>query len=173
MTPQKLIPIILIFLLTGCVMLPSVQSLHQRGYEKLIVIIPDCMDVKGGGDNYSACMYAAEILESSSPQQATAKFISSWEKTSFGLAERKQHAGETVFPLDPAGGALDAIVWGKIRSDDIRAYKKIVLPVIQKIYSDNIDDYSIKMLKQTNLIIVDSRSSLDSFQAIHTKLLIE
>lgn len=169
---KKLISIFLILLIIGCAaMLPSIQSQHPIGYEKLITIIPECSTTNL--DNYGACLHAANMLESSSNQQATVKFISSWEETVFGMAARKQHAGEAAFPLDPASGAMNEMVWGKVRMDAIRAEERIVLPVLKKIYSDNTEEYSNQMLQQVDLIILTSKSSLDSFRDVHTRLLIK
>ena len=165
---KKLIPIFLIFSITGCAaMLPSVQSQHPIGYEKLIIIIPECRT--SNLDNYGACLDAASMLESSSSQKATIKFIANWEETAFGMAARNQHAGETAFPLDPSGGAMNAMVWGKVHMDAIRAEGRIVLPVLKKIYSDNNEEYSHQMLKHLDLIILTSKSSFDTFREMHIK----
>ena len=160
---------VLLIFLAGCAtMLPSVESQYPAGYKKLIEAQTVCAekDLK----TYNACLSAANILESASSQQATQRFLARWEEAAFGMAARRHNAGEMTMPVDPFGGVYGS-VWEKVRMDELRAMEKIVLPVLRKIYEETNSEYSNAMLSQVDLIILESKSSFDSFQEVHSGLL--
>ena len=162
---------VLLIFLAGCAsMLPSIESQHPVGYKKLIEAQAVCAekDLK----TYNACLSAANILESASPQQATQRFLVRWEEAAFGMAARSRNAGEMTMPIDPSGGVYGS-VWESVRMDELRAMEKIVLPVLRKIYEETNSEYSNAMLSQVDLIIPGSKSSFDSFQEVHSDLLKE
>ena len=155
--------------LAGCAtMLPSIESQHPVGYKKLIEAQTIC--VEKDLETYNACLSAANILESASSQQSTQRFLARWEEAAFGMAARSRNAGEMTMPIDPAGGVYGS-VWGKVRMDELRAMEKIVLPVLRKIYEETNSEYSNAMLNQVDLIVLESKSSFDSFQEVHSGLL--
>lgn len=154
--------------LFGCAaMLQPIQSQHPNGYARLIPDHPECQtpDLK----NYNACLTAAKLIESTNPYQVTVKFISHWEEAAFGMADRRQKVGEGRYL--PGDMALEAGVWGSVKHDEITATERIVVPTVKKIYTDSGTDYSVKMLKQVDMIDLNSKSSFDSFRAIHTEFL--
>ncbi len=160
---------VLLIFLAGCAsMLPSIESRHPVGYKKLIEAQTVCAekDLK----TYNACLSAANILESASPQQATQRFLAGWEEAAFGMAARSRNAGEMTMPVNPFGGVYGS-VWEKVRMDELRAMEKIVLPVLRKIYEEANSEYGNAMLSQVDLIILESKSSFDSFQEVHSDLL--
>lgn len=160
---------VLLIFLAGCAsMLPSIESRHPVGYKKLIEAQPVCAekDLK----IYNACLSAANILESASPQQATQRFLAHWEEAAFGMTARNRNAGEMATPIYPSGVA-DVSVWESVRMDELRAMEKIVLPVLRKTYEETNSEYGNAMLSQVDLIIPGSRSSFDSFQVVHSELL--
>ncbi|HEY4716827.1 MAG TPA: hypothetical protein VII00_06945 [bacterium] len=148
-------------------MLPSVQALYPTGYTKLMTIVPECQTTRD--HNYSACLMAAKLLESNSTEQATTQFMAHWEDTAWGYADRKQKIAESRH--SPSDGFVEYMVYGKVKYDEIKATERIVLPTIRKIYTDSGTDYGTKMLKQIDLIDLDSRSSFDVFRDVHTGLL--
>lgn len=98
----------------GCAsMLPPIQDQHPDGYNKLVELVPECR--KESLKACTACLAAANILESSFSEQATTRFLAHWEETAFGMAARKQHAGESFSVLDPGGGVLHETVWGSVK----------------------------------------------------------
>lgn len=160
---------VLLIFLVGCAsMLPSIESRHPVGYKKLIEAQTVCAekDLK----TYNACLSAADILESASPEQATQRFLAHWEEAAFGMAARSRNAGEAAMPFDRFGG-VSAGVWESVRMDELRAMEKIVLPVLRKIYEETNSEYGNAMLSQVDLIIPESKSSFDSFQVVHFVLL--
>lgn len=165
---KKRLCLFVVLLLVGCAtMLPSIQSQHPAGFAKLTASQTECQtpDLK----NYSACFAAAQLLESFSPEQITTRFLAHWEETAFGLADRKEKIGEARY--DPGSSYLETSVWGSVKYDSVRASERIVLPVLKKLYEESGTEYGNKMLKQTDLIILDSRSSFDTFRTIHTQQL--
>lgn len=160
--------VVFLIVLSGCAsILPSIQSQHPNGYSKLIIDHPECQspDLK----NYNACLSAAKLIECTSSEQVTVKFISHWEEAAFGMADRRQKVGEGRD--EPRDAYLESSVWSSVKHDAITATERIVVPVAKKIYADSNTDYSVKMLKQADLIDLNSRSSFDSFRTIHTELL--
>lgn len=70
---------------------------------------------------------------------------------------------------DPVGGTLDSIVWGNTKHNSIMATQRIVLPILIRIYESGDDRYSKAMLLVTDLIILTSKASFDSFREAHVK----
>ncbi len=155
-------------ILPGCAaMLPKIESQHPVGYSELVRMVPECKTTTL--DNYGACLIASQMIESSSPKKATVKFITHWEETSFGEADRKQKAGESVQAFSPTSGVLHEAVWGSVKSDAMAATERIVLPVLRQIYKSSDDDYSKRLLQHLDLIVISSKSSFDSFREAHTQ----
>lgn len=155
-------------LLFGCAgLLPPIQNQHPQGYSLLIQQQPECQsaDLK----NYSACLTASKILETNTPERVTALFLAHWEETSFGTADRRERIGEARYL--PGDAALESSVWGSVKRDQVQATERIVVPALRKIYTDKGTGYSSKMLRQVELIILDSKSSLDSFREAHSDLM--
>ncbi|MCR4286654.1 MAG: hypothetical protein NUW09_01440 [Deltaproteobacteria bacterium] len=162
------LPTYVFLLLIGCAaMLPPIETQHPDGYSRLKVLQPECATINL--DNYGACLAASELLESTSPEQATVKFLKHWEDTAFGFAQRKAHIGEARY--SPQDSFLESGVWGSVRAKGINFSEKIVVPVLKNFYADKNDDYSVEMLKQLNLIMLDSRSSFDTFREVHAQIL--
>jgi hypothetical protein len=101
-------------------------------------MIPECANVTP--DNYSACAVAARMIESSTTQISTYRFLDYWEKTAFS---------DTLNPTA------------------IEAAQRIVIPVLKRLYQTSQDEYSKTMLQQADKIQQTSRGSFDAFRKIH------
>jgi hypothetical protein len=122
---KKLVMLVLMIIFSGCAaMLPSIESQHPTGYAKLINVVPECKspDFK----SYSSCLAASQMFESTSPQQATVKFLAHWESTAFGMTDRKQRAGEQLLAPE---GMMHEGVWGNVKRNEIVAATRINIPV--------------------------------------------
>lgn len=147
--------------LPGCLfMFPKVAEKHPSGYSKLVKVAPVCEDPNS--NQYGSCMQSAEMFEASSPQRATALFISHWEMMAFGSSQRGIENAEK--DKNAVGLVGDSIMLGK----NIRAVEGIAVPTIRKIYETSDTPYAKAMLNQVDLILVHSRSSFDTFRISHT-----
>ena len=167
---NRLALILIALFFTGCVgLLPKISETHPTGYSQLVQIIPACQT--SDLDNYGACLSSAEMLEKSTSQGATSRFIAHWEETAFGLSDRKQKAGEARF--NPGDSAMESGVWASVKAKNIRAMMAISVPVLKHIYTIKQSDYNNKMLQVLDLIEPNSQSSLNTFREAHSKLILQ
>lgn len=147
----------------GCVgMMPNLRDRHSVGYDKLVVIAPECLDASL--KTWGACDAAAELLEAANARSATMAFLVHWEQTAFGDAERSRQAA--VQHQD----ALGTIVQGSVVADALAATARIDLPVLRSVYEGFGDAYSMTMLANAELITPQGLASpvvLDSFRSAH------
>jgi hypothetical protein len=138
----------LAFILFGCagmeaqLQLPDIEPQAPVGYPRLIKMVPECTNVNP--HNYSSCLVAARMIESSTTQISTYRFLDYWEKTAFSDAS------------NPAA---------------IEAAQRIVIPVLKRLYQTSPDEYSKTMLHQADKIQLASKGSFDTFQKIHKCLI--
>lgn len=117
--------------------LPKIELQYPVGYPRLIKIIPECANVNP--DNYASCVVASRMIESSSTQISTHRFLDYWEKAAFG--------DSTPVTLEPT--------------------QRIVIPALKWLYQVSQDEYSKTMLQQADKIHLPSRSSFDVFKQFH------
>jgi hypothetical protein len=167
MNIKKCIPVCIGLIIFGCApMLTSTQDPYSKEYKRLIEIKPRCQSP--ALKFYSACLAASDLLESSSPEEATLKFIAHWKETAFGMAARREQIDEMHH--SPHDAALESGEWGSVKRAEIETTQEIVLPVLRQYYTNLKDNYSSQMVKQLDLVILDSKSSFDSFRGYHSRL---
>jgi hypothetical protein len=118
--------------------LPGIELQAPVGYPRLIKMVPECANVNR--DNYSSCTVAAQMIESSTTQISTYRFLDYWEKAAFSES------------TPPAAH---------------EAAQRIVISVLKQLYAVSQDPYSKTMLQQADKIQWTSRGSFDAFQKIH------
>lgn len=138
-----------LLLLLGCTAaatqkteLPSLASLHPVGYPRLVDLVPEC--TRPNREAYESCLVAAQMLESSTNQVSTHRFLTHWEKAAFGD------------PADPAA---------------IEATERIVIPVLKFLYRFSKDTYTKTMIQKADQIRLTSRDSFESFTQTHKCLI--
>lgn len=131
------------FILFGCMgmetqpELPKIELQYPVGYPRLIIIVPECANIDP--DNYQPCVVASRMIESSTTQTSTYRFLDYWEKTAFG---------------DSTPVTLEAT-------------QRIVIPALKWLYQVSQDEYSKTMLQQADKIQLTSRNSFDVFKQFH------
>lgn len=145
----------------GCAgMLPSPQELHPKSYNKLIAINPQC--VHPDTPALGACYEAGAILDKESPEAATSEFIAYWDKYIFYYDDRLKRADEKL-------EITDNIVYGKVKRDTVRQFGAIVVPTLRAVYKEDNSEYSKRMLKALDQIVIDSRTSMETFREAHSR----
>ncbi|GEM_PF-3552988 len=134
----------LVFVLFGCMgmeiphELPDLELQYPVGYPRLTKMIPECANINP--DNYSSCAVAARMIESSTTQISTYRFLDYWEKTAFS---------------DIPNPVI------------LEATQRIVIPLLKQLYQMSQDEYSKTLLQQVDKIQLTSKGSFDAFQKIH------
>jgi hypothetical protein len=122
----------------GTTQLPSIQLLHPVGYPRLTEMMPECLDLDS--TNYSPCLVAAQMLESSTTKISTHRFLVHWENIAFGPT---------------------------VNTAILQATKRIDLPVLKFLYERSQDRYSKNMLDLMGNIVFASQQSYKSFREAH------
>ena len=105
-------------------------------------MVPECANLNP--DNDSSCVAAARMLEGSTTQISTYRFLAHWQKIAFD-----DSVNPAVF----------------------EATQRISIPVLKLLYQTSHDEYSKAMLLQMDKVQLTSRASFDSFKRSHQCLI--